>query len=157
MFFLKVIILVLLTIVLVQDLKDREVSLWVLVLTLVLAIGVSTYENVHLLKKNVGVNGFLIAIQVLLLYLFLAIKNKTLKFSLFRYLGGADVMMFAILIPLIPFYQFLPFYVTCLLFSLVTFLIFKSKKTKHDTVPLAGLMSVCLITYLSNHWFLNFI
>lgn len=157
MFFLKMIILVLLAIILVQDWRDREVSLWVLISTLVLSIGVSTYENVHLLTKNLWVNGLLITIQVLLLYLFLAVKNKTLKFSLFKYLGGADVIMFVILIPLIPFYQFLRFYVTCLVFSLVTFLLFKSFKNKHNTVPLAGLMSVCLIAFLSNHWFLNLI
>lgn len=155
MFVLKMIILVALAIIVFQDWKDRQVSLWVLVLTIILSLGISSLENIYLTGKNLWVNGMIIGIQILMLYLFLAFKNKTLKFSLLKYLGGADVLMFVILIPLVPFYQFLPFYVACLTVSTLTFMLLRSYLKKHHSVPLAGLMSACLILFLSNHWYLN--
>jgi hypothetical protein len=151
-------------IILFQDFKDREVSLWVLILFGLLCVSsVVYYRNLEtILYNGLGVlvyGGFIWLI--LKLYLFLKFKKN--KPILNHQLGLADV--FVVLFIGITFNTAGVVFFFCFgfVFSLITFVVYSLLKRDSDTqsIPLAGLlvffyvMSIIILNLVSLNQFID--
>lgn len=139
------IFLILLLIIFYQDLKDRQVTLLVLVAAMLVG-GYLYYTNsfYELFIFNIGVNSLLIVLISAILFLYTRLK---LKLSFFDAIGLGDLLFFMVLAVSFPTLAFVTLFSLSLLFSLVLFLILKPKLTK-PTVPLAGFQALFLFLIL---------
>jgi hypothetical protein len=130
-------------IILFQDFKERQVSLWVLLL-----FGISTMSSVvyyrdaeTLLYNGVGVllyGGFI----WLMLKLYLFLKFKKNKAIIDHQLGMADVLVIFFIGITFNTIGMIFFFCFGFVFSLLTFFIYSALKKDTDTqsIPLAGLL-----------------
>jgi hypothetical protein len=130
-------------IILFQDFKERQVSLWVLLL-----FGVSTLSSViyfrdveTLLYNGIGVllyGGFI----WLMLKLYLFLKFKKNKAIIDHQLGMADVLVIFFIGLTFNTIGMIFFFCFGFVLSLITFLVYSTLKKDTDTqsIPLAGLL-----------------
>ncbi|TSE06687.1 MULTISPECIES: hypothetical protein [Aquimarina] len=153
MLLLKIITISVLAIIIYQDLKDREVF-GVMFPILMGLLGFLHYQYtpqinfLYAVLINVGV---LIVIMGLL-YLYTLIKIKRPFFE--EVFGVGDLLFFVALAIGFPTVTFIVLFVFSLIFSLLVWLMIK-KKAKHNTVPLAGYMSVFLMVTFVTQWITN--
>lgn len=138
---LELIFIFLLSIVFYQDVKERKVSLWLLVLGICLG-GLLHYlqQNNIVFVSNIVVNFIFIILVLGVLWAYAKFK---LKKKLQEVFGMGDALFFLLLAASLPILSFLIVFVFSLLFSLTVFIIFKNKLSD-KTVPLAGLQSLFL-------------
>lgn len=145
---LKLILLSAFVRVVYQDVKDRLVH-WFLFPVIGLCTGVLLYQNVSssLFFETVLVNlGFIgLLIGVIFLY-----ATYQLKMKLLDAFGLGDGLLFVALVFSFKSLPFLIVFVFGLVFSLGLHLVLK--KTKSETVPLAGYMSLFFALTYSAHW-----
>lgn len=138
-----------------QDWKERQISVWVLVLW-GLILGVSfVMEPVTFgigLIQNLG----LLVIQFALLYIYLMVRNRTIKVSFLKMIGLGDLLFLGLMAFSFNAQSFPFLLVGGLVFTLVSFLLIsKMVKLSDPKVPLAGNMAIWLIiTTVANqmHW-----
>ncbi|TYR36350.1 hypothetical protein FXV77_10605 [Sphingobacterium phlebotomi] len=132
-----------------EDFKWRMVHIW---WYLVLSVGLGglsialkgTMDTLSMVIWNVG----FILLLLLILTVYLSLKERKLVFLFDRYLGWGDVFFFVC----VALYLDLATYITFLIISLIAALIiapviFKWQgKDKH--IPLAGIQAICLMLYL---------
>ncbi|MDC6390956.1 general secretion pathway protein [Maribacter sp. PR1] len=142
-FFLKIALLVGLTLIFLQDLKDREVW-WFLFPTVGLLMGgihvMSTYMVMtysHILMNLVLITAILL---ILWGYTRFITKSRFLNVSF----GLGDLLFFYAFALGFPTVTFIVLFVASILVSLTWSLIYLKKNSK-KTIPLAGLMSSFLI------------
>lgn len=146
---LNSILLVLLAIIMYQDIKDKEVTLLVL-LSLIVTGGLLHFlqQNYWVFLVSLLVNTLLIGIVLLFIYLYAKFKMKV---SLPNVLGMGDILFFLFLGFSFPTASFSILFSVSLLFSLSLSVLIKSKE---NLVPLAGYQSVFLLLVLVvNHLF----
>ena len=137
-----------------QDLKYREV-LWILFPVLAVALGTLYYlqapSSVFLL--NIAFNLCLVSLILLLLwgYARFVAKKQFLNHSF----GLGDLLFFYAFSISFPSYTFILLFVGAIFFSLLCFLILKSR-LKYRTVPLAGLMSLFLFGIIACSLFVSY-
>lgn len=137
--------LILLSIIFYQDLKERRVFLFILLITMVL--GTFLYFKNSLLEIylfNISTNLMLLLILMFIIYLYSKLK---LKKSFFYSIGLGDILFFMVLAVSYPTMTFLILLSTSLIFSLILFLILKPKLTQ-KIVPLAGFQALFLFLIL---------
>lgn len=146
---MKIIITLLLILILgilfYQDLKERKVSFWILVLGILLGGILHFLEQQSIVfLTNVGVNICFVTVifGILCVYAKLKLKKEILKVF-----GIGDLLFFVLLAVSLPILSFLMVFVFSLIFSLIVFLLLKNK-LKEKTVPLAGLQSLFLALVL---------
>jgi hypothetical protein len=92
------------------------------------------------------INVSFVGIQLVLLTLYICIKNKRIVNPINSYLGSGDILLFLALTLGFSPLNFLTFYISSILLSLVFFLVWKIiTKSKEQEVPLAGILSISLI------------
>jgi hypothetical protein len=139
--FLEIIFLLVLGILFYQDLKERKVSLWVLITGIILGATIHySYQQKIVFVSNICINLIFIALIFGTLWLYAMLKLKKRIFEVF---GQGDLLFFILMAVSLPIVSFLVVFVFSLLFSLIIFMITKERfKTKN--VPLAGLQSLFL-------------
>jgi hypothetical protein len=133
-----------------EDLKDRKVTLIVLVVLMLLGGFIHSqhqYIWVFLLSSLLNLSIILTIILVLYVY-----ANFKLKTSLSEGFGLGDALFFIVMAVSFPTATFLVLFATSLLFSFVIAVLFKKRLKK--LIPLAGLQALYLgLALVSNQWF----
>ncbi len=153
MFLVKVLITLTLGVITFQDVKDREVYGFLFPIIIGL-LGVLHYQNtlqinfLYAIMINVGV----LVVIIGLLYIYTLTKFKKPFFK--EVFGFGDLLFFLALAIGFPTITFIVLLVFSLLFSLLIWLVLKNK-AKHNTVPLAGYMSIFLGMVFLINWITN--
>lgn len=139
---LKILLIIILAFIFVQDLRYRVIHV-----LLPISLGIVGY----ILLKQSGntiydlLPSFLfVSITVLGLWMYLSIKNRSLVNPLKSAIGIGDILFFVMIIPLFSFVNYIYFYIIGLLLSALIHILF-SKRSKDNTIPLAGYLSTYLI------------
>ena len=129
-----------------EDWKERQVSLlWFLALLLV-AMGYFYWLGGQI--SFMLTNLFFLLLQAALLLAYWLLRYKNLK--LISGIGVGDLVFMLIIASIFSPLNFVVFYFVSLVISLVAYLLVKQFiHTKHNTVPLAGLQSMCLIVLIT--------
>lgn len=153
MFILKGLILLNLGYITWQDLLNREVY-WFLFFSLFISLGFLHYNNVLFIhfKNSILINTSLIVSIITVLYMYSAIKIKRPFFK--EVFGIGDAFFFLAFAIAFPTVSFTILFVFSIIFSLVLWMILK-KNSKHNTIPLAGYMSLFLVLVFSFNWISN--
>lgn len=144
--FLNICLAIALLIVFLQDVKYRHIHILLPLIILVISF--------YIFKKNIDVN-YLIILQnilfvfltLLLLVMYMSLKNKSFLNPFKNYFGLGDLFFFVSITPLFVTYNYVLFFIFSMLFSVVIHLIF-SKLMTIKTVPLAGFSALFLIFIL---------
>jgi len=134
--------------ILIQDIKERKVY-WFLFPIVGLCAGILFYQNTYpqLFYTTVLLNLVFVAILIAIVFLYSKFKLKTTISNTF---GMGDGLLFFALTFSFSSISFIILFVFGLIFSLTLHLILK-KNSKHQTVPLAGYLSLFFaVAYLSN-------
>lgn len=147
---IDIVLVVLLAIVVVQDLKQREIS-WLLIpflLGVFLAKGFLLISFGELIRNSL-LNVCFIVLQLLVLTVYISLKNKKIINVINSYLGLGDVLFFVVICVAFSSVNFILFYVMSLLFTLGGFIIYNLLATKTTKeIPLAGAMAMVMITLI---------
>jgi hypothetical protein len=139
--------MIILSIIAIQDFKHRAIS-WYLVplLFVVFIVKSMAFCTITTLIKYSIFNLAFVCIQILMLTIYMSIKNKKWINIVNTHLGLGDLLFFVSLIAAFSPPNFIFFYIVSLLFSLVLFFAYKLfYKNASPEIPLAGLQSICLI------------
>ncbi|QTE21143.1 prepilin peptidase [Polaribacter cellanae] len=142
---LELLLIIILAILCYQDIKERKVSLFILVLGIVVG-GFTHYLNqeITIFLYNILVNSLFVMIVFGILIAYSKWKMKTKIFDVF---GVGDLFFFILLAVSLPILSFLIVFIFSLIFSLAIFISLK-KRFKDSSVPLAGLQSLFFIIVL---------
>lgn len=137
-----------------QDVKERKVYLWLLIVSIAL-FGFLHFRNsfTEVYATSVLTNVFIVFIIVAILFLYARFK---LNLSLHESFGLGDLLFFLAVAVGFPTLSFIVLFSFSLLFSLVLFLITK-KQLKNKTVPLAGFQALFLALIFLLNWTFNFV
>ncbi|WP_217363249.1 hypothetical protein [Winogradskyella undariae] len=135
--------------ILLQDIKERKVY-WFLFPTVGLCAGILFHQNTwdQLFYTSVSINFSFVSILLLTILIYSKLKLKT---SISKTFGLGDGMLFLALIFSFPSVTFIVFLVFGLIFSLLLHLFLK-KKSEHQTVPLAGYLSLFFTVAYLAYW-----
>lgn len=155
---IKLLLILTLSIIFFQDIKERMV--WVILLPSFAVLGGLLYfwqSNTEVFLTTILINLAIVGILMFVNYL---VAKFIFRKNLFKEaLGLGDLLFFIAFALSFPTLAFLNFFVFSLIFSFLThqlvLLISKRKgkiTQKHSRVPLAGLMAFFLIGVYSAHW-----
>lgn len=145
--------MLLLLVIAVQDIRKRTIHLILLVLVFLFSLIINHFEK-ELELRFIVTNMVFIFLNISGLFLYYIIKTKRLLNPLKDKIGLGDVIFFIAITPLFNLNVFALFFIVSLAASLLLH-IFISKKKKHQTVPLAGYLSIFLIFFLLSDKFLD--
>lgn len=152
-------LLLLLAVVLFQDLKQRQISWFLIPLLLVsfVAQGLFRIPANELMQYTMFNMGFIV-VQLFVLTAYISIKNKRLVNIINTYLGIGDVLFIATVAASFSPLNFIVFYIAALLFTLLVFVVVKLlTKNLSKEIPLAGAMAAAMIALiLVNQWLPGF-
>ena len=138
MWYLKLLLLVVFTIVFYQDFKTRLVYWFLYPIIGILAFGIQLYNvPIPVAFLNLGFN--LLFVTLILGVAFLYIRFRKLAFL--NSIGIGDVLFFAFIASTFSIVSFVVLFVFSLFFSLILHFVLSNKK-EQQTVPLAGYMSL---------------
>lgn len=142
-------------IILVQDFKDRFVSLWVIIVFGLLAISsVIYFRDAVTLGYNLISTFLYFGFIWLILKLYLYLKFSKNKKILNEQIGSADIFIFFFIGITFNTIGLIYFFSLAFVFSLIFFFLYTliKKSNNEETIPLAGLL---VFFYLSAILFLN--
>lgn len=151
---LKILLLLILTQIVAQDIKERKVTLF-LFISSILILGYLHFLNVEPINFLTSILMNLTIVILLLSILSLYSKFK-LKKPLKETFGMGDAVFFLAFAFAFPTYSFLVLFSFSLFFTGVIFFFFK-RKLYHKTVPLAGLQALFLTLVFISNWFFDFV
>ena len=155
MLFVKIIVLAILILIFVQDVRNRSVYWFLFPVLVVLFVIVHSLQH-HLFAENwqaVLVNiGFLV-VQYLIVSVYFSIKSKQWVNITDNLLGWGDILFLLCITVYLSALNFLLFYVTSLIISLLIWLIWQLiSKKKNKQIPLAGLQALIFTVFLAVDW-----
>lgn len=121
-----------------QDLKKRQIHV---VLPIVVFIGLYSYNRAYIEISQLLMSLSFVMITILAVTLYFSFKNKRILNPLQEHIGLGDILFFMAVIPMFNFRNYVLFYITGMIFSLVLFLMLPIKQ-REQSVPLAGLLSI---------------
>ena len=129
-----------------QDIKDRMIHvLWFVVIF-------SATISVNYVFANNWFDTLLslifLGVNVSVLFVYISLKNKKITNILETHLGLGDILFFIAVIPLFSVRNFVLFFILGMFVSMTLHLLF-NRFQKHLTIPLAGYLSLFLISILS--------
>mgnify|MGYP006910662882 CR=1 FL=1 len=127
-----------------QDLKEREV-VWILFPVLALLLSALHIFNTQWHQFLLFSLTNILLVSGVLLLLFLYTKHLTRKKFINTSFGLGDLLLFYAFSLGFPTVTFVLLFVGAILFSLMVFVLFKTRYNP-NTVPLAGLMGIFIIT-----------
>jgi len=146
---IKLLLIIVLIVIFIQDIKERQVF-WFLFPTLGICAGVLFYKNVfpELVLPTLLANFCLVLFLILVVYLYSRYK---LKVTLKDTFGLGDILFFIAITFSFSSISFIILFVFALIFSLILHL-FLNNRSKFNTVPLAGYMSLFFAFTYTAHW-----
>ncbi len=138
MWYLKLLLIIVFSIVLFQDFKNRLVYWFLYPIIGILAFAIQLY-NLPLVIAffNLGFNLVFVALILGVSFFYIRIRNWDFKNAI----GIGDVLFFVFIAATFSIVSFVILFVFALLFSLILHFVL-SLKEKQQTVPLAGYMSL---------------
>jgi hypothetical protein len=145
--------------ILFQDLKDRQVYLWLILLS---AVGLAALHIVHVGLLQFAIHSVInISITTLILAVLWGYARFKMRVDgLQAVFGLGDILFLFALAVGFTTVSFITFFVFGLLFSLLLHLVFsytlsrkRTLKKKETTVPLAGYLALFFAGVLGVHWF----
>lgn len=141
----KIALIVILSIILIQDVKMRAVY-WFL---FPLLGGIAFWYNYkNITAQNLLWNGTFVLFSMIFLTLYVSIKQKKLTAIWNGFFSWGDILFLIVITPIFTFSEYLLFFtagtILTLVFHAVAMLFFRDNKT----VPYAGYMSLSLILFL---------
>lgn len=130
-----------------QDFKQREIS-WILIplCSLALLFRATQFAAYDIILKNTLLNITFVALQLLLLTIYMSIKNKKAVNILREHLGLGDVLFFVVLCIAFSPINFIVFYVISMMATLIGFVAYTAiSSQKAKEIPLAGAMASFLV------------
>lgn len=150
LFLIDLFSLILLSLVVYQDFKQREIS-WILLPLLFISFALKAFfvvqmkEIVFAILFNIG----FIVFQLFFLTLWVSFKNKRWVNIINVQLGLGDILFFIAITSAFATIQFIVFYVVSITVTLAGFIIYKLRlKNVNPEIPLAGAMSAILIFFI---------
>lgn len=140
------VIIVLLSLIIYQDFKQRAIY-WFLppLLCIFLVIRSLLFMPYYELFNSFLFNAGFIVLQLLLLSVWMSIKNKRFVNIVDSYLGLGDILFFFAIAAAFSPFQFVLFYVAGIFFTLLMAIVSRLKSTMNPQIPLAGAMSIFMI------------
>ena len=138
---MELLLIGLLLLVFIQDMKFRAIHIALPVVISILGLYVFIENNFD--KSILFYNGLFLVITLLGLYLYLSVKNRKLT-NPFNSIGKGDILFFVAIIPYFSTANYILYFITGMLFSILMFFIIKLK-TRTNLVPLAGLLAFYMI------------
>jgi len=152
---LYVLALLLLGVLLLQDMRERVVSVVLFPMLLICLAALALQKTsaagmVHALPRNV----LFLLLQLALLYAYFWIRQRKYTAVLGQLMGWGDVLFWLVTAVLFSPANFIFFFLSSLLFSLCLHLLFSAfhTGTYHKKVPLAGLQALYLSLLLTLQW-----
>jgi hypothetical protein len=154
----EILILVVLTLIFLQDLKSRAVYWFLFPILSILLIALRFQHTFSWSdwRKSVLINVGFITVQLIFLTLYFSLKNKKWVNITARLLGLGDILFLSSIAFYLSVLNFLFFYITSLIGVLILWLIWQGvsfKKNKH--IPLAGFQSLIFMLFLACDWWLR--
>ena len=138
-------------IIAIQDILNREIF-WPL-LPVVFLISLLYRHNANITSIEIVLNiTFLIIILGTTFLVFLVQKQVRLKTFLNEFLGLGDILLFFALTPLFGLTSFIHFLIASLLAIVLGYAVLSFIRKKQGTIPLAGLLSIFTIFYLTSEY-----
>ncbi|HEY8782396.1 MAG TPA: hypothetical protein VIM16_12305 [Mucilaginibacter sp.] len=159
MLFLEINILVVLSLIFIQDIRSRSVY-WVL-----FPILVALFILLHLLQHHsfavtwqpVLINSTFLIIQFLIVSVYFSIKNKHWVNITDGHLGWGDILLLLSVAFYLSVLNFLLFYISSLIVSLVIWLLWQVlSKEKNKHIPLAGFQALIFTVFLAGDWWFKY-
>lgn len=152
-FLLKIVVILSLLGITLQDFKERKVYVWLFILSGVL-LGVLHFNNVfdQSFILTTIINCCIVFTIVFVLFIY---AKMILKKSIQKTFGLGDFLFFIVLAIGFPTATFLVLFSFSLIFSLLLYLILKNR-LKHKTVPLAGLQALFVSLIFIANWVFKF-
>jgi hypothetical protein len=142
-------LLLLFAIIAYQDFRQREVSWYLFPITFIVIVLRALSElELYQLYNYFGINLLFITLQIAVLFIVYAIKNKKITNIINRYIGMGDLILFILLCASFSPILFGVFLLTSLILLTISFSIIQkisNIKNGKTTVPLAGGLSVAYI------------
>ena len=130
-----------------QDFKDRAIS-WYLPLLILLLGLIGAFLNETILWRDYLASLSFVVLQIAGLYVYLAIKKKSIKINLTGdFLGWGDLLFFVAIIPYFGFKEYVVLLITGMVLSLLAQKIVQFFY-RSDSIPLAGWLSVFYGLYM---------
>ncbi len=146
--------LILLLVVVVQDMFYRAIS-WFLIPLLFLTFafkGLLLIQPSQLVINSLINFGFIL-FQLLILSLYMSIKNKKVIFIVNSYLGLGDILFFVVICLAFSPANFIVFYLSSLIFTLIAFIAYTLiVKNANKHIPLAGIMAALMTILILLNW-----
>ena len=133
---LEVLIILLLTVIFYEDIKYREVNLYLFIVTFILFIAKAFL--CHAMVLQIIFNYSFIGFLLLNVFLFTKIKTGSFK-ALDKTFGKGDLFLWIILAMGFSFFNYVVFLIASLIFSLLAFPFIRKKNA---SIPLAGLQAL---------------
>ena len=147
--FLEILVILSLALIVIQDLKYRAIH--IVLPILLFAIGMFQYFSkglaVQILLWNLG----FLAITLLGAYSYMALKNKKFTNPLVTAIGLGDILYFVAISPYFLTVNYMLYFVTGLLFSILCFFVIQLFK-KNNLVPLAGFLALYMLLIKTVSW-----
>lgn len=114
---------------------------------------IAIQENIAgVVFKDVIFNLSFIIIQLVLLTVYMSVKNKKFVNIVNTYLGIGDILFFIVIAAAFSPFNFIVFYIISTILTLLGFLLVSAVKKSTGEIPLAGSMASMMIVLM----FLNF-
>ncbi|GAL85649.1 hypothetical protein MYP_2878 [Sporocytophaga myxococcoides] len=142
-----IIMVVVLSFIFFQDLKDRAVS-WYFFPLLFLLAGLIRFQKSDLMSflLDCGLNMLFVIVQLAMVWGYFSVKNGKFINITKNYLGIGDILFLCSITPLFSPVVFVMFYVVSLLVIVTGAIVIRLITiTKNDSIPLAGLQSALLL------------
>lgn len=146
-------------IMLYQDIKYRHIHIGLPILVFV----VSIYMNKDIIALFDGLKSVVfIGINFISIVAYFSIKKSKFQNPFKQHIGIGDLVFLIAVIPLFSFRNYMLFFISGMILSLVLYAVFQNK-SEQKTIPLAGYLSLYIIVlmipnlFLSTNIFYNFI
>jgi hypothetical protein len=142
-----IIVIVVLSFIFFQDLKDRAVSWYFFPLLFLFAVLIRFQKNdLMSFLLDCGLNMLFVIVQLAMVWGYFSVKNRKFINITKNYLGIGDILFLCSITPLFSPVVFVIFYVVSLLVIVTGVIVIRLITiSKNDSIPLAGLQSALLM------------
>ena len=142
---IKVLIILFLVLIFLQDLKFRAVYWFYFPILFAL----SFYEKMEVITvSEIGVNLFFLVVLLLGLTLYVSFKEKRFVNITKGFFSIGDILFLIAISPLFSLMNFVLFFTIGTFFTLLLHAVSMLFKFKNKTIPFAGYMSLLLVVYI---------
>lgn len=148
-YILMIIISVAFAIMVIQDVKHRHIHVILPIVVIVLAFVLNQDRLIWLdfIQTLVFIGVNFIGITA-----YFSLKRKEIINPFKAYIGLGDLLFLIAVTPMFSFRNYILFFITGMLFSLMLFLAIKHTQ-KYQTVPLAGFLSIYMLILIGSNLF----